>query len=337
MIGGWRAFIETKITRAWYAGSLWLWLLFPLSVVFAGITALRRRYYRENPPKRLSVPVIVVGGITVGGTGKTPVIIALIKALSAYDLRVGVVSRGYGGTSGHIPQLVTSRSTAAQVGDEPMLIALATGAPVMVCRDRAAGIAQLAESSPLDVVLSDDGLQHYGMGRDYEIVVLDGERGLGNGHLLPMGPLREGAWRLDFADWTLIRNGDQPDSAFRYQPLKFRHWRSRATLHPSVVREQWSLGTIAAVTGLGQPEQFFNQLADLGLEVSRHAFPDHHALTKADVDGIWGDVIVMTEKDAVKLDAFDDDRIWILEITAVIPAALTDAIVARFGPGALSN
>ena len=328
---GWRSKIEHVITRAWYEGALWLWLFLPLSLLFGWLSAQRRRHYRNHPPEPLPVAVAVVGGITVGGTGKTPVIIALIKALTAQGLRLGVVSRGYGGADGTAPSMVSDRSTAAMVGDEPLLVALATGVPVAVGTDRAAAVRLLAQSHELDLVLSDDGLQHYAMPREFEIVVLDAQRGLGNQKLLPMGPLREGSWRLEQANWILERNGTEPDSGFRYQVMAFRHWRSRSVLHPSVVHKQWLSGTVAAVTALGQPDQFFNELEQLGLEISRHAYPDHYALTKADLDAIWGDVIVITAKDAVKLDAFDDERIWVLEIEAVLPAALVDALATQFG------
>ena len=323
--------LETWITTAWYRGSGWLWLLWPLSSLVAWIARRRRYRYLSEPPPAFAVPVVVVGGITVGGTGKTPVLIALVKALTTRGLRVGVVSRGYGGSAGAGPMLVDARATAAMVGDEPLLIALSASCPVVVGSDRVAAVNKLLELEPLDLVLSDDGLQHYAMHRDFEIAVLDRDRALGNRQLLPMGPLREPAGRLEDVDWLLVRNGDQPDTGFRYHLSNFRHWRTRAVLTGKQAVERWSQGTVAAATALGQPEQFFAGLEALGLEVMGHPYPDHQPLKKQDLDKIWGDVIVITEKDAVKIESFDDDRIWVMAITAQVPAALVDTLVEQFG------
>ena len=324
--------LEQRITRAWYqGGSLWLWLLWPLSLLFGAATAVRRRRWRQLPPEPLPVPVVVVGGITVGGTGKTPVIIALVKALVASGLKVGVVSRGYGGNIDGPPVVVDARATASMVGDEPLLIALSCDCPVVVSPDRPEAVRTIAKLAQLDVVLSDDGLQHYAMFRDFEILVLDAHRRLGNGRLLPMGPLREGAWRLDTVDWLLERNGDHADTGFRYAVHGFRQWQTRAVMRTDQAIENWRNCKVAAVTGLGQPEQFFAMLEGMGLETSRHTFPDHYALTRADLDSVWGDVIVMTEKDAVKIQAFDDERIWVMSISALVPGVLVDQLVARFG------
>ena len=321
--------IENVFTRAWYGDAGWVWLLWPLSKLFQLGSCLRRFYYRRWPPEMLPLPVVIVGGITVGGTGKTPVTIALVKALAARGLRVGVVSRGYGGAVGRNPLLVHTSSMATFTGDEPLLISLLTKVPVVVGGDRSAAVRLLHDEYDLDIVLSDDGLQHYAMPRIFEIAVLDAQRGLGNGYLLPMGPLRECERRLDDVDWILERNGERVDTSFSYSLNDFRHWRTQVVVHPSEVLKQWANARVVAVTALGQPEQFFQSLERLGLDISRYAFPDHYTLSKSDLDVICGDIVVITEKDAVKIKPFDDDRIWVLSISTQIPARLIDTLLEK--------
>lgn len=292
----------------------------------------RRRAFLKNTPREFRTPVVVVGGITVGGTGKTPVIIALVDALNQRGLRVGVVSRGYGGSAGNHPVRVTPNADPRVVGDEPLLIALKTGCPTVVCRRRTAALA-LLESDSLDLILSDDGLQHYAMARAFEVVVLDAHRGVGNGHLIPMGPLREPVERLASVDWVLYRSGSDPASAVTYQLLGFRHLLSDTFVSVADAQSQWlqdSSHQLALVAAIGQPEQFFQTLRDQGFIGETFAYADHHRLPADKLNLIRADVIITTEKDAVKMTDSGDQRVWVLEIAAQLPPALINTLVSRF-------
>lgn len=326
----------TRIERAWYAGPAWLWLLRPLEGLFRAVSALRRGLYARGLLRshRAGVPVVVVGNITVGGTGKTPIVIALVEALQAAGHRPGVVSRGYGGSGGAYPQTVTADSDPAQVGDEPLLIARRTGAPCVVDPDRGRAAARLEAEGGVNLIISDDGLQHYGLQRDFEIAVLDAQRRTGNGWCLPAGPLREAVGRLASVDWVLYRGGDGERDGVRYLPMALvdvvsgeqKGFRPRA-LSPRV----------RAIAGIGQPAQFFASLRAAGFEVVEAVFPDHHRYCREDlqhpVPGIADDTpVIMTEKDAVKcaglLTPDDAGRYWYLRIDAQLPASLVDAVLA---------
>lgn len=323
----WRQRLEAGIIRAWYEGAGWLWCLWPLSVLVTWVARRRRAQLAAALPLRS--PVIIVGGITVGGTGKTPVLIALVEALQEKGMRVGVVSRGYGSSAGAGPLRVEARSTARAVGDEPLLIALRTQAPVLVGRNRWQAAKMLLDTTDVDVVVADDGLQHYALPRDFEIAVIDAQRGLGNRRVLPMGPLREPPERLAAVDWILERNGSDPDSAFHYRQHHLLHWQTRRVLAFDAASREWQPVKLAAATALGQPEQFFASLDVVGLDFESHSFPDHHPLSRQDLDAIAADIIIITEKDAVKIDAFDDARIWVLVISAQLPAALIARLQQR--------
>ncbi|MDG1066558.1 MAG: tetraacyldisaccharide 4'-kinase [Luminiphilus sp.] len=323
----WRQRIERCVNRGWYEGAGWLWLVWPLSLMTGLVVRWRR--YRINPAS-LPVPVVVVGGITVGGTGKTPVLIALAEALEVQGHKVGIVSRGYGGTVGVGPYTVQRSSPAALVGDEPLLIAQRANVPVVVGKNRYAAAQRLIETYAPTIILSDDGLQHLKLPRNFEIVVLDGARKLGNGRLLPMGPLREPANRLDSVDWVLMRNGEHEETGFHYHFERFEHAQSARTLAVEGIAKQWQGLRVAAVTGLGQPDQFFSALNSLGLAVSTHGFPDHYTLTETDLATITADIIVVTEKDTVKLLEVSDKRLWTLVISTKIPKALLRQLGAQF-------
>lgn len=323
----WRHRLEALVVKAWYRGAWWLYLLWPLSVLVGWVVSKRRQGAEQAPG--LLRPVVVVGGITIGGTGKTPVVIALTQRLGELGFRVGIVSRGYGGSSGGAVQRVEVGSRAAVVGDEPLLMARRTGVPVFVGHDRLAAAQQLIAMTDVNLVLSDDGLQHYRLPRDYEIAVIDAHRGLGNGHLLPMGPLREPATRLDSVNWVLQRNGTDGNRGFSYRLSGFDCRQSGARLAPGDAVTHWQGLTIAAVTGLGQPEQFFDSLERLGLVITRQAYPDHYSFTAADIAQVDAEIIVVTEKDAVKLEAVDDQRIWVLSICVDLPEPLVRDLTER--------
>ncbi len=333
MVSSWRYRLESWVTNVWYSQSPgWLWCLLPLNLLFRALVYLRRWRYLNGSLTRQALPVVIVGGITVGGTGKTPVLLALYRALSSRGFCVGVVSRGYGGSVSTTPTMVQVTSSAQDVGDEPLLLARA-GCTVVVCQQRALAVAHLAQYTNVQVVLSDDGLQHYAMARDFEIAVLDAKRQVGNGWTLPMGPLREPVSRLNEVDWVLIRNGEESDTGFRYRPTGFYHVASESEITIDDALNAWRDKHVLAATGLGQPEQFFELLETLGLVLKRYSVPDHAPLDTEILARASADVIVLTDKDAVKLPGTIDrelaQRLWVLRIEARLPEGLVDAVSQR--------
>lgn len=319
---------ETSLLAvAWYSKAPWLWLLRPLELIFRVLTGLRKRAYQGGLLKswRAPVPVVIVGNITVGGTGKTPIVIALVEHLQALGLRPGVVSRGYGADANEFPHTVSSHSSAADCGDEPLLIYRRTGCPCVVAPDRTAAVRQLLESSPVDVILADDGLQHYRLERDLEIVVLDEARGIGNGFCLPAGPLREPPGRLEEADFVLHRGSDNEQHGVRYRHDSLVNV---ATGAQRPIAPDATMKVVSAVAGIGQPEQFFNTLLEVGYTVQEYAFPDHHHYTAEDFAKLPEQPVIMTEKDAVKCADLAGNNAWYLKISAELPPVVTDAVVS---------
>lgn len=317
---------ERALTQAWYQrGVSWVWLLLPLSLLF-GLVASFRKLLQSHEANADSVPVVVIGGITVGGTGKTPVIIALGKQLSERGYRVAVVSRGYGGSFEGAMHRVDQNDPANLVGDEPALIARSGVATVFVGKDRAALTEQVAKTCEFDVILADDGLQHYRMARHLEIAVLDAERGTGNGLLLPAGPLRECPSRLASVDYVLWRNGTDEETAFRYAMTGIRNYASGELLQADLFRQQCTQQKVVAMTGLGQPQQFSKTLTSIDIDHELIVFPDHHPFSSSDIAAVDADIILMTAKDAVKLDPSIDRRIWVAEISTVLPLALIERV-----------
>lgn len=321
-----------RLVAAWYAPGLTplTAALLPLSLLFRAACALRRWGYRAGLLRSagLPVPVVVVGSLVVGGVGKTPLVRALAAALAQRGRRPGIVSRGYGGRNG-APRAVAPGDSPDLVGDEPLLLA-ADGAPVWVGRDRvAAARALLAAHPDCDVILADDGLQHYALRRTFEIAVIDDSRGLGNGQLLPAGPLREPPSRLAQVDAVVrLAEGDKPaagdddegrQTAMTHEPLPWRN-----LVEPGAVADprRWRGGVVHAVAGIGNPQRFFDLLRRLGLDPVCHAFADHHRYTRAELAFPGATAIVMTEKDAVKCIALADGRCWCLPIRARIEPAL---------------
>jgi tetraacyldisaccharide 4'-kinase len=256
------------------------------------------------------------------------VLIGLGKWLAEQGYRVGVVSRGYGGTNGPEPHSVTEVDTAAVVGDEPLLIRRELGVPVVVCADRERALDVLVDQGVVDVVLSDDGLQHYPMPRDIELLVLDAERGLGNGRLLPAGPLREPASRLANVDLVLERNSCDPDRGFSYQTSGALHLASGRQVRWSECVAEWRDQSIVAMTGLGQPRQFFEMLRGQGLAIEAESLGDHEAMTQAHLDRRDEQVLLMTAKDAVKLPECTDPRVWVVAIEVALPSSLLTKLTA---------
>lgn len=312
--------------KVWYSNSVLSVMLLPLSWLFRMIVVLRRAYYRLVRRGRGTSPafVIVVGNITVGGTGKTPFLIWLAGQCRKRGLKTGIITRGYKGAHTTAVAEVGTDSRVEEVGDEALLLARKTACPVVVAADRGRALAWLEQSIRPDVVLSDDGLQHYAMGRDFEIAVIDGERGFGNGRCLPAGPLREPPSRLQSCD-LVVRNGhgDPHSPGFQMEPEELLALNSRKRRKPL---QEFNGRTVHAVAGVGNPGRFFRMLRQAGLDVIEHAFPDHHAYVRADLE--FGDdaPILMTEKDAVKCETFLDSDIWYLPIIVQANAALEQRI-----------
>lgn len=306
-----------------------LWLLLPLSALFALFSALNRWSTR---PRCLRVPVVVVGNLIVGGAGKTPLTIWLAGQLLAKGMRPGIVSRGYGG-SARLPRPILSDDDPALVGDEPLLLARRSACPVWVGRDRlAAGRALLAAHPEVDVVLCDDGLQHYRLARDVELVVFDG-RGAGNGYLLPVGPLRESLARLATVN-AIICNGFADDRLPVYPPrfemsLRTGHLYALNDAARTCAADDLRGRKLYALAGIGDPKRFFRTLESLGLHFEPHPFPDHHAYSADDLSFARDGVLLMTEKDAVKCVGLTVGETWVLPVEAELSSALVELVMEK--------
>ena len=332
-------FLEAKLTRAWLHRGPLACALWPLSQLFRALAALRAGLYRAGVLKagRLPVPVIVVGNIFIGGTGKTPLTIWLAQALRAAGFRPGVISRGHGG-EGEAPRAVRPDSDTRDVGDEPLLIARRAGVPVVVGRKRVeAGRALLASHPEVDVILTDDGLQHYALARDIEVVLFDG-RGVGNGWLLPAGPLREPPSRR--RDLTVVNAPElTPELARAVGGAPFRMQLVGDTAERlAAPHERRPLAAFAgrrvlAAAGIGNPGRFFALLRGAGLGFAELPLPDHYDFRDNPFANVDADVILITEKDAVKCGQLenlkDDPRLWVVPVTARIDAALAEQIVEK--------
>nr|WP_193570419.1 tetraacyldisaccharide 4'-kinase [Luteibacter yeojuensis] len=316
-----------SLQRRWYGGGSPPWWTRPLESLYRHVSGRRARRFRDDPSAvvRLPVPVVVVGNITVGGTGKTPLIVALAQAMTARGFAPGVVSRGYGGSE-RGPYLLRGDDDPARVGDEPSLIRQ-SGVPVAIGRERPEA-ARLLIDAGCDLVLADDGLQHYRLGRDVEICVIDGERRLGNGHLLPAGPLREPAGRLDDVDFVVV-NGGAPVG---HEVTMRLEGGLAVNMHePSLAMplSDFAGRPVHAVAGIGHPARFFASLVEQGIAVHGHPFADHHAFTRDDFVFADGCPVLMTDKDAVKCRAFARPNWWRVPVRAVLPESFYDAVAAR--------
>ncbi|HEU4621768.1 MAG TPA: tetraacyldisaccharide 4'-kinase [Burkholderiaceae bacterium] len=338
MSGSVRTRIERWLTDGWMRRGVVYWAFLDVSALAGWIARRRRRAFvtRRRPITRMNVPVVIVGNLVAGGVGKTPVVIALAQALAARGRTPGVITRGYGGKGGSELRLVDASSDPAQVGDEPVLIARAACVPVAVHAERARAAAALLEQHPdVDVLISDDGLQHYAIDRDVELVVYDA-RGAGNGRPLPAGPLREPV--------------DRPRDAtlFIHCPIDPRLTADAPAFSiPLAVGTPYSLAdatrlaepdflkgrAVSAYAGLGRPEKFFATLKECGATVDAHPLSDHHVFNDHSFDDAREATIVITEKDAVKcarLSALRHDaRIWVLPVRALLPEALIDFVLEK--------
>lgn len=343
--------IETTVTRAWQRQAAWLWLLLPFSWLYGCITMLRRQAYKRGvlSSYRAPVPVMVIGNISVGGSGKTPLIITLVDYLKKQGIHVGVISRGYGGDTSQMPALVNNASLPAVVGDEPCLIVNTTGVAMAVCPNREQAITTLLETYPdLQLIIADDGLQHYALQRDIEWIVVDAARGFGNEQLLPTGFLREPLSRLKDADVIYHEKANNTQNhdgkvSSQQQALRLtmhlkadnmqRLWQSSFDNRiSSNMPEKGS--QVHAVSGIGYPQRFFDTLDSLGYQVIAHPYPDHYAFSLAELAEYRDHPIVVTAKDAVKIRALLSahtkeqaltneyrqlaNNLWVLPVSAVL-------------------
>ncbi|SLJ84973.1 tetraacyldisaccharide 4'-kinase [Psychrobacter sp. DAB_AL43B] len=348
--------IETTMTRAWQRQAIWLWFLLPISWLYTLLILLRRQAYKIGlfASYRAPIPVMVIGNITVGGSGKTPLIITLVRHLQQQGIKIGIISRGYGGDSSQMPALVRSDSLPSVVGDEPCLIVNMTGAAMAVCPSRQRAVTTLLESYPdLQLIIADDGLQHYALQRDIEWIVVDAARGFGNKQLLPTGYLREPMSRLQGAqvvyhqktDASSIHNDKSDSNASLTERLTMH-------LQPDDLELLWSCNDqvdglaivnivapergnlVHAVSGIGYPQRFFDTLDSLDFEVIQHPYPDHYDFSLTELSQYTEHPIIVTSKDAVKIRALlvqatinqtlSDEykelvsRLWVLPVTAVL-------------------
>ncbi len=330
------------LQQHWYRITPLHLILFPISLVFRLLSAWRRELYLSGflTSHQMLLPVIVIGNITVGGTGKTPLTLALAQQLIERGWHPLIVSRGYGRSSPK-PQLAARTSTSSQVGDEPLLMAQRDICPVWVGADRVATVRAALQSLPqCDVVLCDDGLQHYRLQRDVEIAVVDGALGYGNGLMLPAGPLREPVSRLQTVDAAVVNDGDgcTAERLLAGQSDRYTMRLGGAVFHNLLNPEQTATPddfrkpNIHAAAGIGHPQRYFRHLESLGISFTPHAFPDHHPYSAGDLSFADCDAILLTEKDAVKCAAFADARYWVLRVDAQIEPALIDHILRKITP-----
>ena len=310
--------LAQKVEQAWYERSGLTQLLRPLSWIFLAIASFRRFLYKSRIIKssKLPVPVIIVGNISVGGTGKTPLVIWIANYLKQAGYKPGIVSRGYGGRARKWPQQVRPDADPIMVGDEAVVISRRTGCPMAVGPVRVADSQALLKYADIDVIISDDGLQHYALDRTVEIAVIDGIRRFGNGFCLPAGPLRELRSRLEDVDCR-VTNGvaAQGEIAMRYQSDKAVNLVTQEMRPISDFKQQ----PVNAIAGIGNPDRFFNFIRANGIRTTTRAFPDHHVYSAEDVHFPDNEVLFMTEKDAVKCQRFARDNWWYIPVDAVLP------------------
>jgi len=325
--------MQRWLERQWYSDKVGFWsvLFTPFSMLLGLLVSLRRALYKIGliPSWRSPVPLVVVGNITIGGTGKTPLVIWVVQQLLAKGYSPAIVSRGYGGSAEKITP-VSINSDPKVVGDEPLLIATRTACPVWIGKKRSAVIRTLLRAHPhCDVIISDDGLQHYAMQRDFEIIVVDGVRYFGNKAMLPFGPMREPTWRMHDVDAVVV-NGAEADASGEYlMRLRGQEFYSLYAVEKKASANFFAGKRIHAVAGIGNPSRFFSHLRQLGLTFVEHAFPDHHQFQAEDLQIPEADIILMTEKDAVKCLQFAQDNIWVLPVQAEVIGGLEVKVVEK--------
>lgn len=322
--------MTSLVDRLWYGDKRPLWPLYPLVWLYRAIAENRRRRAWQARDERIPVPVVVVGNITAGGTGKSPLTAALTALLLAHGWQPVILSRGYGGKAEHYPLLVNPETAPAEAGDEPVMLAAESGCPVVVDPDRKRGALWALEKKLGNVLLCDDGLQHYRLPRDLELAVFDAARGIGNGALIPVGPLREPLERLASVDFVITNGGYldavEHDHQFTMSlaPSALHNLATGEILSPERLQGQ----QVRAVAGIGNPGRFFDTLENLGAKVRPRAFPDHHRFTPDDLQSEEREWLVMTAKDAVKCRKFAPDNTWVLAVKARLPQSFSEAFIA---------
>ena len=326
--------VRKLLVRSWYAPTWATALLMPVSFLYRLFIAARHLLYRSGvlTVRDFDVPIVVVGNLTVGGTGKTPLLIHLAKQLVAHGYKPGIVSRGYG-AKGSYPVRVTPNTEVLRSGDEPLLIARSINVPVVVDPDRVNAVSEVLKTGSIDIVLSDDGLQHTRLGRQLEIVVIDGKRGLGNGLLLPAGPLRESPKRLDTVN-VVVRHGGKPNPGES----------SMATSLGTVVNindgRELSLDAFkqkkcVVITAIADPDRFYQQLSDEGLQFERIEFLDHHYFSLEDLQNYQNSTVLMTEKDAVKCQTLAGQDWWQVSQEVRIDGGVVESVLQAAGGGSV--
>lgn len=309
------------IDKLWYGQHPLQWVLRPLSWGYRLIIVVRRWYLQHFCQVRCPVPLIVVGNLTVGGVGKTPLVIELAKKMQQKGLKVGIVSRGYGAKIKHYPYEIQLTDSAELVGDEPLLIAQKTNCPVVIAPVRTQAVQYLLEQHQVQIIISDDGLQHYRMGRAIEIAVIDGMRGLGNGLCLPAGPLRESAARLNQVDFIIVNEGIW-EKAYPMNLIPGKIM--KLSTHEEISPDSFT-GEIAAVAAIGNPQRFYSTLRQLGIEFTAYSYPDHYQFKPNDLN-YKETSIIMTEKDAVKCHTIISDKLYYLPVEAKLNDAFWQAL-----------
>lgn len=338
-----------KIEQIWYSNSKLYYFLLPLTALYRLVIALRRLLYRLGYKKttRFSIPIIVVGNLTVGGTGKTPFVIWLANWLQQQGYQPGIVSRGYGAKKMLRAQVVTETSDPIKAGDEAVLLARKTHCPLVVHPHRAVAVAALLQNFSCNIVISDDGLQHYALARDIEIIMIDGMRYFGNGYCLPAGPLREPPSRGRQADFIIVNQGEitndqqtsqhlddslprlslgQASKTFFKMQLQSSYFYAVANPLSQKSSEEFKNQVIHAVAAIGNPARFFKQLQQMNLTFIPHEFPDHYRFKQSDIDFGDDEIVIMTEKDAVKCQSFVDERHWCLPVSTQLEGRFEDAL-----------
>ncbi|WP_192022885.1 MULTISPECIES: tetraacyldisaccharide 4'-kinase [Shewanella] len=322
--------MQALVNKIWYQGHPAKWLLMPLSWLFGLITWLRRLGFSLGikQAETLPVPVIVVGNITAGGSGKTPTVIYLIDLLRQHGYKPGVISRGYGVKINGV-KAVNLTDKAVDVGDEPAMIVARTNVPMVVGAKRIDAAQKLLSDFDVDVIISDDGLQHYALARDIELAIVDGQRRYGNECLIPAGPLREGIWRLNTIDWVINNGGSAQNDevAMQLAPCSLTRVDSAASSNTS----SWQSEPAVAMAGIGNPQRFFDSLCALGYDiVQTHEFEDHQAFDKQALAQLSEEhPLIMTEKDAVKCRDFAQQNWWYLPVNAKLNKSFDQAFLNR--------
>lgn len=313
--------MSTLMDNIWYGRHPLQWILSPFSIGYRLVASARRWYLERFCQEQCPVPLIVVGNISVGGVGKTPLVIELAKRFQEKGLKVGIVSRGYGASIKNFPYEVQRHDAAAKVGDEPLLIAQRTQCPVVIAPQRIEAVRYLLDKHQSQIIISDDGLQHYRMGRAIEIAVIDGTRGLGNGLCLPAGPLREPAARLQQVDFIVVNQGTWENAyPMLLSPGKITQLTTGKEIEPAAMSGKWE-----AIAAIGNPQRFYSTLSQLGIEFDTCSYPDHYQFKPHDLDYLES-FIIMTEKDAVKCRSFGSDTMYYLPVNAVLDDAFWNAL-----------